>query len=71
MIFTRDFVTRENHWQITSLVTKKIVIHDNSCITLYFLCVLAIFLVSQTQSDLMRLVKPQTKVDIDGKAGIW
>ena len=23
MIFTRDFVTRENHWQITSLVTKK------------------------------------------------
>ena len=22
-IFTRDFVTRENHWQITSLVTKK------------------------------------------------
>ena len=23
MIFTRDFVTRENHWQITPLVTKK------------------------------------------------
>ena len=23
MIFTRDFVTRENHCQITSLVTKK------------------------------------------------
>ena len=23
MIFTRDFVTRENHWQITSLVNKK------------------------------------------------
>ena len=24
MIFTRDFVTRENHCQITSLVTKKL-----------------------------------------------
>ena len=23
MIFTHDFVTRENHWQITPLVTKK------------------------------------------------
>ena len=23
MIFTRDFVTRENHWQTTPLVTKK------------------------------------------------
>ena len=23
MIFTRDFVTRENHWQIASLVTPK------------------------------------------------
>ena len=23
MIFTRDFVTRENYWQITSLVTQK------------------------------------------------
>ena len=23
MIFTRDIVTRENHWQITPLVTKK------------------------------------------------
>ena len=23
MIFTRDFATRENHWQITPLVTKK------------------------------------------------
>ena len=23
MIFTRDFVTRENHWQITSLGTQK------------------------------------------------
>ena len=23
MIFTRDFITRENHWQIASLVTQK------------------------------------------------
>ena len=23
LIFTRDFVTRENHWQITPIVTKK------------------------------------------------
>ena len=23
MIFTRDFVTHENHWQIASLVTQK------------------------------------------------
>ena len=23
MIYTRDFVTRENHWQIASLVTQK------------------------------------------------
>ena len=23
MIFTRDFVTRENYWQIASLVTQK------------------------------------------------
>ena len=23
MIFNRDFVTRENHWQIASLVTQK------------------------------------------------
>ena len=35
MIFTRDFVTRENHCRIASLVTKKIVIHGNSCIILY------------------------------------
>ena len=35
MIFTRDFVTRENHCRIASLVTK-IVIHANSCIILYF-----------------------------------
>ena len=34
-IFTRDFDTRENCWQITSLVTKKIVIHGNSRIILY------------------------------------
>ena len=36
MTFTRDFVTREHHCQIISLVTKKIVIHGNSCIILYF-----------------------------------
>ena len=36
MIFTRYFVTRGNHWQITSLVTK-VVIHGNSCIMFYFL----------------------------------
>ena len=35
MIFTRDFDTREIHWQITSLVTKKIGIHGNSYIILY------------------------------------
>ena len=34
MIFTCDFVTRGN-WQIISLVTKKIIIHGNSCIILY------------------------------------
>ena len=32
MIFTSDDITSENHWQITSLVTKKIVIHGNECI---------------------------------------
>ena len=40
MISTRDFVTRENHWQITPLVTKKIVIHGNSCIILYIFSLL-------------------------------
>ena len=37
MSFTRDFVTRENLWQIASLVTQKIVIHGNSCIILYLI----------------------------------
>ena len=33
---TNDFgVTRENNWQITSLVTKKIDFHGNACIFLY------------------------------------
>ena len=36
MIFTSDFVTRENHCRIASLVTK-IVIHGNSCVILYVL----------------------------------
>ena len=37
MIFTRDFVIRENHWQIASLITHpKIVIHGNSCIYINF-----------------------------------
>ena len=27
MIFTHDFVTRKNHWQITPLMTKKSVTH--------------------------------------------
>ena len=35
MIFTRDFVTRENHWRIASPVTQKIVIHGNECIILF------------------------------------
>ena len=35
MIFTSDEVTSENHWQITSRVTKKIVIHGNECILLF------------------------------------
>ena len=34
IIFIRDFVTLENHWQITSLV-PKIVIHGTTCIYLY------------------------------------
>ena len=35
MISTRDFVIRDNHWQITSLVTKINVIPCNSSIILY------------------------------------
>ena len=35
MIFTNDFVTHENHWQITPLMTK-IIIHGNWCIIFYF-----------------------------------
>ena len=35
MIFTRDFVIREDHWHIISFGTK-IVIHGNSCINPYF-----------------------------------
>ena len=38
MIFTSDEVTSENHWQITSWVTKKIVIHGNECIILFLTC---------------------------------
>ena len=37
MIFMRDFITRENHRQIASLVTQKIVIHGNSYIILYII----------------------------------
>ena len=32
---SRVFVTSENHWQITSRVTKQIVIHGNKCIILF------------------------------------
>ena len=35
MRFTNNFVTHENYWQITSLVTQKLVIHGNPCIILY------------------------------------
>ena len=45
MIFTRDVVTRENQCRITSLVTKKIVIHGNSCIILYYLFMLGLKLI--------------------------
>ena len=38
MIFMSDEVTSENHWQITSRVTKKIVIHGNECIILFLTC---------------------------------
>ena len=52
MIFTHDFVTRENHWQITSLVTKKIVIHGNSCIILYIF-IISLWNCSQLKASLM------------------
>ena len=35
MIFTSDEVTSENHWQIASRVTQKIVIHGTECIILF------------------------------------
>ena len=35
MIFTRDEVTSENHWQKHLKSDQKIVIHRNSCIILY------------------------------------
>ena len=35
MIFTSDEVTSENHWQIASQVTQKIVIHGDECIILF------------------------------------
>ena len=35
MIFATDKVTSENHWQITSRVTKKIIIHGSECIILF------------------------------------
>ena len=35
MISTRDCVTRENHWQIASLVTKKSVINGKLYFILY------------------------------------
>ena len=34
-IFTPDCIIHENHWRITSHMTKKIVIHDTPCIILY------------------------------------
>ena len=37
MIFTRDFVTRENNWQNRLTRDPKIVIHGNSCIILYII----------------------------------
>ena len=36
MIFTDDAVTSENHWWITTWVTKNIVIHSNSYVILFF-----------------------------------
>ena len=36
MISTRDFVTRENHWQLPHS-WPKIIIHGNSCIILYII----------------------------------
>ena len=51
MTFTRDFVTRENHCRIASLVTKKIVIHGNSCIILYFIKVYN----TQIENEALRL----------------
>ena len=49
MIFTRDFVTRENHWQITPLVTKKSL----------FMVTHALFFIAFL-GDLLGPLKPQT-----------
>ena len=47
MIFTRDFVTRENYWQIASLVTQKSL----------FTVTHALFFISYTLSREYRVVR--------------
>ena len=60
MIFTRNFVTRENHWQIASLVTQK------SLFTVTHALFFIIFSVSENKFRSTRINEPW-RYDIDWK----
>ena len=60
MVFTRDFVTRENHWQITSPLTKKIVIHGTKCIILFLTCSFMFWTHNSTKNNHRSLISPSS-----------
>ena len=55
MIFTRDFVTRENYWQIASLVTQKSL----------FTVTNALFFISNELDIIIHVTAPQLSGDCD------
>ena len=56
MIFTRDFVTRENYWQIASLMTQKS-LFTVTCIILYIYHFLKHFQAAPLQLRLFSLLR--------------
>ena len=60
---TSDKVTSENHWQITSRVTTKIVIHGSKCIIL--------FLTRWTHNSAESLISPLSPRTVFSNLALW
>ena len=60
MIFTRDFVTRENYWQIASLVTQKSLF--TVTYALFFICLIGYHCL-QVQKKRLKVEKARLAIE--------